>query len=110
MATGKRTERRSISPGVNKSCKTRCSKSISHLARFRKEHSVRRNWVWFELGKSPMADALHYSVQMAAKANEKFSSSSIEAIKNYYITNGFSIDQFMRKALAAVNQRRTKPL
>jgi hypothetical protein len=46
-----------------------------------KEHSIRRNWVWFELGKSPMADTLHYLVQMATKVNEAFSSSSIEDIQ-----------------------------
>lgn len=95
---------------LTKAAKQDAVKALATLQDLEKEHSVRRNWVWFELGKSPMADALHYLVQMAAKANEAYSSSSIEVIKNYYTTNGFSVDQFMRKALAAVKSEKDKTI
>ncbi|HOY12626.1 MAG TPA: BREX-1 system phosphatase PglZ type B [Saprospiraceae bacterium] len=99
-----------LAQALTKAAKQDAVKALATLQDLEKEHSVRRNWVWFELGKSPMADALHYLVQMAAKANEAFSSSSIEAIKNYYTTNGFSVDQFMRKALAAVKSEKDKTI
>jgi hypothetical protein len=99
-----------LAQALAKAAKQDAGKALATLQELEKEHSVRRNWVWFELGKSPMADALHYLVQMAAKTNEAFSSSSIEAIKNYYTTNGFSVDQFMRKALAAVRSEKDKTI
>ncbi|WP_439504875.1 BREX-1 system phosphatase PglZ type B [Sediminibacterium sp.] len=99
-----------LAQALSKAAKQDAVKALATLQDLEKEHSVRRNWVWFELGKSPMANALHYLVQMAAKANEAFSSSSIEAIKNYYTTHGFSVDQFMRKALAAVKSEKDKTI
>ena len=99
-----------LAVALTKAAKQDAVKALATLQDLEKEHSVRRNWVWFELGKSPMADALHYLVQMATKVNETFSSSSIEAIKNYYTTNGFSVDQFMRKALAAVKSEKDKTI
>ncbi|MEY5049165.1 MAG: hypothetical protein RLZZ175_2524 [Bacteroidota bacterium] len=99
-----------LAQALSKAAKQDAAKALATLQDLENEHSVRRNWVWFELGKSPMADALHYLVQMAAKANETFSSSSIEAIKIYYTTNGFSVDQFMRKALAVVKSEKDKTI
>lgn len=99
-----------LAQALTKAAKQDAVKALATLQDLEKEHSVRRNWVWFELGKSPMADALHYLAQMAAKANETFSSSSIEAIKNYYTTHGYSVDQFMRKALAAVKSEKDKTI
>ncbi len=99
-----------LAQALTKAAKQDAVKALATLQDLEKENSVRRNWVWFELGKSPMADAFHYLVQMAAKANEAFSSSSIEAIKNYYTTNGFSVDQNMRKALAAVKSEKDKAI
>lgn len=96
--------------GLIKAAKQDAVKALATLHDLEKEHSIRRDWVWFEIGKSPIADALSYLVQMAAKANESFSSASIEAIKIYYTTNGFSVDQFMRKALAAVKLEKDKTI
>lgn len=99
-----------LAQALTKAAKQDAVKALTTLQDLEKEHSNRRNWVWFELGKSPMADALHYLAQMATKSNETFSTSSIEAIKNYYTTFGFSVDQFMRKALAAVKSEKDKTI
>jgi hypothetical protein len=99
-----------LAQALTKVAKLDAVKALATLQDLEKEHSVRRNWVWFELGKSPMADALHYLVQMAAKSSETFSSSTIDAIKNYYTTYGYSVDQFMRKALAAVKSEKDKTI
>ena len=95
---------------LTKAAKQDALKALDTLKELEAIHSVRRNWVWFELGKSPMADALYYLVQMASKAQESYSSSSIEALKVYYTTNGFWVDQFMRKALAAVKSQKDKTI
>jgi hypothetical protein len=99
-----------LAQALIKAAKQDAVKALATLHDLEKEHSVRRNWVWFELGKSPMADALHYMVQMAAKSSEAFSSNSIADIKIYYTTSGFSVDQFMRKALAAVKLEKAKTI
>ncbi len=84
------------------------SKALAALQTLEKEHGKRRNWIWYELGKAPLVDALHYLVQMAAKTSESFSSGTIEALQKYYIQSGFTVDQFMRKALVAVKSEKDK--
>lgn len=93
-----------------KTVKQDIPKALISLQELEKEHSVRRNWVWFELGKSPLADALQFLVAMSAKSQEAFSTSSIDAIKDYYITQGYTVDQNMRKALAAVKSEKDKDI
>jgi hypothetical protein len=85
-------------------------KALALLKELEKEHGVRRNWVWFELGKSPLASALQFLVQMASKAGESYSSSSIEDIKSFYTSGGYLVDQFMRKSLAAVKTEKDKSI
>lgn len=82
--------------------------AIKLLANLEKENSVRRNWVWYELGEAPLTDALQYLNQMAIYTSETYSSSTIEEIKIYYITSGYKIDQNMRKSLAAVKTEKDK--
>ncbi|MCK9404662.1 MAG: BREX-1 system phosphatase PglZ type B [Chitinophagaceae bacterium] len=93
-----------------KAARLDAKKALTVLNELETEHGVRRNWVWFELGKSPLADALHYLVQMALKASEAFSSSSIGELKSYYTTSGYLVDQFMRKSLAAVKSGKDKTI
>ena len=84
------------------------SKALSTLLELDKEHSVRRNWVWLELGKSPLVNALYFLVQMASKTTEPYSFESIENLKNYYLTRGYLVDQNMRKSLASVKSQKDK--
>jgi len=93
-----------------KAAKLDASKALTTLNELEKEHSVRRNWVWFELGKSPLANALQYLVVVAAKTQEAFSTVSIDAIKDYYTNHGYRIDQHMRKALTVVKLEKDKTL
>ena len=59
-----------LAQALVKAAKLDTAKALASLNELEKEHSVRKNWVWFELGKSPLADALHYLCQMASKATE----------------------------------------
>lgn len=99
-----------LAQALTEAAKQDTLKALATLQALEKQHGLRRNWVWFELGKSPLVDALQYLVQMAAKAIENFSSSSIEDLKTYYTTKGFLIDQFMRKALVAVKLEKDKSI
>jgi len=86
------------------------AKALVSLNELEKEHSVRNKWVWFELGQSPLANALHYLVQMATKSTEFYSFLSIESLKSYYIASGYAVDQSMRKSLAAVKTQKDKTI
>jgi sulfur relay (sulfurtransferase) DsrC/TusE family protein len=99
-----------LAQALVKAAKLDTAKALASLNELEKEHSVRKNWVWFELGKSPLADALHYLGQMASKATEPYSSASIEYLKSYYITVGCAVDQNMRKSLAAVKTQKDKTI
>lgn len=88
--------------------KSDAPKALEMLQKLEHEHKVRRNWVWFELGKSPLVDSLNYMVQMATKSLQGYSTASIETIKDYYTTSGYLIDQNMRKALASVKTEKDK--
>lgn len=95
---------------LQKVSKLDAPKALEMLQTVEKEHAVRKNWVWFELGKSPLVDSLHYMVQMATKTLVGYSTSSIEAIRDYYTTSGYLIDQNMRKALASVKSEKDKSI
>ena len=99
-----------LEQALTKVAKQDAAKALISLRELEKEHGARRNWVWFELGKSPLTDSLQYLVQMAAKSQEAYSTVSIDSIQNYYTTQGFNIDQHMRKALAAVKTEKDKEI
>jgi len=99
-----------LAQALTKAATQDTAKALVTLQELEKEHKLRRAWVWSELGKSPLADALNYLVQMASKATESYSTSSIEDIKNYYIAHGIMVDQFMRKALATVKSEKDKTI
>jgi hypothetical protein len=99
-----------LAQALAKAAKLDPGKALTTLNELEKEHSVRRNWVWFELGKSPLANALQYLVVVAAKTQETFSTVSIDAVKDYYTNHGYRIDQHMRKALTVVKLEKDKTL
>lgn len=84
--------------------------ALIRLEELERAHYNRRNWVWFEMGRSPLADALQYLASMSVKSQEAYSTASIDAIKDYYITRGYQIDQHMRMALAAVKTEKDKAI
>ena len=71
-------------------------------------NNKRKSWVWNELGKSPLVNSLHFLVEMAKSCTTAFPSSSIDELKDYYISKGLYADQCMRKALAGVKTEKDK--
>jgi hypothetical protein len=86
------------------------AKAIILLQELENEHKLRRNWVWFEMGRSALVKSLEYLVEMAEKAMENYSFNTVEAIQQYYLTGGYKVDQLMRKAFSAVKTERDKTI
>lgn len=103
-------EEESLFQGLTKASKQDRQKALSTIKELEKNHGPRRNWVWYELGKSPLADSLQYLWPMASKASDPFPFASIKDLKAYYTSVGFTVDQTMRKALAAVKSVKDKSL
>ena len=99
-----------LGDGLEKAAKLDHNKALTALNGLETEHAPRRHWVWCELGKSPLAAALHNLVVMASISRKNYASASINDLKNYYITEGYRIDQAMRQALAAVKSDKDKAL
>jgi hypothetical protein len=99
-----------LGAALEKAAKLEATKALSVLNVLETEHAIRRHWVWRELGKSPLAEALQDLVVMASKSRESYASASIDDLKNYYITEGYRIDQAMRQALAVVKTDKDKTL
>ena len=68
----------------------------------------RLGWIWNELGKAPLANAIQHLSAMANLCVEAFPSSTIIELKAYYETSGYKADQHMRKAYAAVKTEKDK--
>jgi hypothetical protein len=93
-----------------KTSKLQPKETLATLKALELNHQARRNWVWSELGHTPLANALQYLVKMAAKATEPFPSATIDELRGYYVSDGFLADQAMRKSLAAVKTEKDKSI
>ena len=74
------------------------------------KHSKRRSWVWFELGYSPLCNALPFLYRMTEITTESFPSLTINDLKEYYVSEGYQADQNMRKAMASVKTDKDRTL
>ncbi len=99
-----------LAQSLIKASKQDANKALITLQALEKEHSIRSKWVWYELGKSPLVDALNHLFQMASNVAKTFSTSTIDEIKSYYIKLGYKVDQNMRRALTAVKSEKDKTI
>jgi len=102
------TKEEELNKALTAASKLHLKEAITKLRALESQHATRRNWVWAELGQSPLAYALDYLYQMAEKAIEPFPFTNIDDLKSYYTTNGFKIDQSMRKSLACLKTEKDK--
>ena len=86
------------------------AKALAQLNELELKHAERRGWVWHELGKAPLAEALQFIRDMADRAMEYYPWSSLDELQGYYTSSGFIVDHLMRKALASVRSERDKGL
>ncbi|MCK9311558.1 MAG: BREX-1 system phosphatase PglZ type B [Bacteroidales bacterium] len=95
---------------LNKASKLNPLEALTLLNSLEKSHQIRRTWVWYELGQSPLVDALQYLCQMAVITTEPFPHATIDELRDYYTSKGYLADQAMRKSLAAVKSEKDKTL
>jgi len=64
------------------------------------EHGRRRDWVWTQLGESPLAVALEPLARLAARARSPLGGTSVESVARAYASEGWLCDQAALQALA----------
>ena len=69
------------------------------------EHHSRRNSVWAQLGKSPLAIAMEHLAEMSRMADAVPAGSSVEAIVEWYGSKGWQVDRAVLSALAEVDRK-----
>lgn len=68
------------------------------------EHGQRRNWVWAQLGQSPLAQALEHIVVLAQESERSFGGTTVADIRAAYTTWGWKVDSAALAALALGEQ------
>jgi hypothetical protein len=65
------------------------------------EHAGRREWVWAQLGESPLALALEPLARLASLARTPLGGATIEAVLESYATDGWRCDRAALEAVAS---------
>jgi len=81
---------------------------LAGLQKLEAGHKERTNWVWTELGYSPLVKALDYLVKLSVQVNAPYPSGSLDEVIQFYTQSGFYTDTCMRKAYASVKTEKDK--
>lgn len=105
---------RERTPSVNDSAEQQLRKelesvaSLSHAGAIEKvlalesAHGGRREWVWAELGESPMARALEPLARLASLAKTTLGGATVEAVIAAYTSEGWKCDRAALDSLSSV--------
>jgi hypothetical protein len=63
-------------------------------------HGKRRGWVWSNMDRSPLADALEHLAALADKTAKPLNGASLEAVATHYEEGGYEADLTLLRALA----------
>lgn len=66
------------------------------------EHKIRRQWVWAQLGESPLAIALEPLARLAALSRTPLGGAPIEAVVEAYVAEGWRCDRAAMEAMTSV--------
>ncbi|MGI6162847.1 MAG: BREX-1 system phosphatase PglZ type B [Bacillota bacterium] len=66
------------------------------------QHGVRREWVWAQLGQSPLANALKHLVTLARTTVHSLGGDSPEAMADLYTNSGYLADNAVLRAISSV--------
>ena len=78
------------------------AQACARVLELEKEHGVRRQWVWAQIGESPYATALAPLSRLAELAKFPLGGASSAAIAESYATEGWRCDRAALEALATV--------
>jgi hypothetical protein len=81
------------------------SAELAHLDQI---HQKRRAWIWAELDKTPLAFAVNHLTKLVEKSQASFASLTLDELKEYYVNEGFEVDQLMRRTLQSVRSSKDK--
>jgi hypothetical protein len=75
--------------------------AIARVVALNSEHSERREWVWAELGESPLAVALEPLARLAQRAQEPIGGAALADAIGAYTSRGWQCDRAALEALRA---------
>lgn len=78
--------------------------ALAKMAMLEAEHGKRRQWVWAQLGESPLAGALAPLAKLAIATAATLGGATIDAAITLYVTDGWRCDRAALEALASVKQ------
>jgi len=78
------------------------STAVSKIAELEAEHGKRREWVWTQLGESPLASALAPLARLASAAAAILGGATVEGVVNAYTKDGWRCDRAALEALSSV--------
>ncbi len=76
------------------------TESRAILRKLEKEHGSRRKWVWSQLGRAPLANALAHLVQLAERTESHVGGDAVEEIADIYSNGAYLADDAAMRALA----------
>jgi hypothetical protein len=79
---------------------TEAGKARKRILELEQEHGPRREWVWAQLGKSPLALALALLTQLAEKTGKSLTGATGEDMALRYEEGGYEADWVLLRALA----------
>lgn len=68
-------------------------------------HGERQRWVWAQLGRAPLVDALEHLVRVAEGTNRNLDGSSVQTIQETYAQHGWQVDAAALACLSRVRNR-----
>jgi len=77
-------------------------KAVEKVIALEVEHGRRRQWVWAQLGESPLAHALAPLARLAASATSTLGGASVEAVVSAYVSEGWRSDRAALESMSAV--------
>lgn len=80
------------------------AKALAEVAALEAAHGKRREWVWAELGESPLAGALAPLAKLATAAANTLGGATIDAAISAYVSEGWRCDRAALEAVASVKQ------
>jgi hypothetical protein len=78
--------------------------AVAEVAALEAAHGKRREWVWAELGESPLACALAPLAKLASAAGNTLGGATVDAAVTAYVNDGWRCDRAALEALASVKQ------
>lgn len=79
------------------------AQAIDAVLALEAEHGRRRQWVWAQLGESPLAYALEPLAQLASFAQSTLGGANLEAVITAYTSEGWKCDRAALESLRSVH-------